>query len=64
MNDHRRSIVSGVATARALAAALVAIGGDQAARKALVCSAQAHGGSSSNFWAGQPLTSLFRISAT
>jgi hypothetical protein len=37
--------------------------GDQAARRTLVCSAQAHGRSSSIFWAGQPLTSLARISA-
>ena len=37
--------------------------GDQAARRTLDCSAQAHGRSSSSFWAGQPLTSLARISA-
>ena len=37
--------------------------GDQAARRTLVCSAQAHGSNSSSFWAGQPLTSLARMSA-
>jgi len=43
---------------------LVAIAiGDQAARRTLVLSGQAHGRSSSSFWAGQPLTSLARMSA-
>jgi hypothetical protein len=54
--------VSGSTTTRVGLIGLTS-GRDQAARRALVWSAQAHGSSSSSFCIGQPLTSLARVSA-
>jgi hypothetical protein len=56
------SNVSGSTTTRVGLIGLTS-GRDQAARRALVWSAQAHGSSSSSFCIGQPLTSLARVSA-
>src|SRR5258708_6328014 len=59
---HPQADVSGSTTTRVGLIRLTR-GRDQAARRALVWSAQADGSSSSSFCIGQPLTSLARVSA-